>query len=133
MSKNAIKNTLTNRGFARGEFLDERGNSCSIQESSSGVNIWLGCNEIGLKTFVPYGEGWRERSEEDIRAAIKEKFGVSVTDILANTRMHLNQKQARKLIPLLQNFVKTGWLYPPRQRKPKAKAEQPALVIGVND
>jgi len=132
MSENAIKNSPTCRGFSRGEFLDERGNSCSIQESSSGANIWLGCNEIGLKTFVPYGEGWRARSEDDIRAAIKEKFGVNVTDILANTRMHLNQQQARKLIPLLQNFVKTGWLYPPRQRKPKAK-KQPDLVIGLND
>lgn len=132
MSKTAIKNVRTNRGFSRGTFVDDGGMECSIQESSSGVRIWLGCNDIGLKTFVPYGEGWKDRSEDDIRAAIKSHFGVEVTDILANTRMHLNKQQAKKLIPLLQNFVKTGWLYPPKQRKPKAKV-RPALEIGVND
>lgn len=127
-----MKNVPTNRGFARGEFVDEGGVTCSIQESSSGVRIWLGCNDIGLKTFVPDGEGWRDRSEADILAAIKTHFGVEANSVLANTRMHLNRKQARKLIPLLQNFVKTGWLYPPRVRKPKV-TKQPDLVIGVND
>ena len=131
MSKNAIKNTPTCRGFARGEFLDDNAQSCSIQESSAGVRIWLGVNNKDEKfSILPHGPaqgvhgfGWKEKS-------LREMF--PDCDINIPDRMHLTQRQARKLIPLLQNFVKTGWLYPPRERKPKVK-KQPDLVIGFND
>lgn len=70
----------TSRGFARGEFLDLYGDACSIQESSIGNAIWLGCNN-----------GTHSQSE-------------------CLARMHLDRDTAKELIRLLRRFVKTGLL-----------------------
>lgn len=79
----ALEVKPTGRGFLRGEFQDLYGSRCSIQESSLAEEhaIWLGVHEAS--------------------PAYQIKEGI---------RMHLNQKQAAALLPLLEHFVKTGYL-----------------------
>lgn len=79
-----MKVTKTERGFYRADFIDRYGADCSIQESSlAGEDcIWLGMNS-GTHHHV-------------------------TNECLA--RMHLTQKMAKQLIPLLQKFVDTGGL-----------------------
>jgi hypothetical protein len=80
-----IKLSTNCRGFVGGEFKDRYGSDCSIQESSLATEscIWLGCDH------------------ETIDEATGERCGA---------RMHLTQKMAAVLIPLLQHFVDTGEL-----------------------
>ena len=77
---------ITERGFALTGFHDQYGNKCSIQKSSSAMQdcIWLGIDQV-----EPIREG------EEVYY-----FG----------RMHLNQEQVSKLLPLLQHFVEHGEL-----------------------
>lgn len=93
-----MRKTKTARGFGIRKFKDVNGVECSVQESSSGDNIWLGACEIGLAVGYP----WREISDAEIKA----KFGAEV--IQSNRRMHLNIKQVKELIPILQKFVESG-------------------------
>ncbi len=105
-----MKNTPTSRGFSRFEFKDSHGDFCSLQKSSAAEDdyIWLGCNDIGLKTFLPYAPdvSWKEHSEKEIM----EKLRPGSTSVVANTRMHLNRGQVKELLPYLIKFVKTGEL-----------------------
>jgi hypothetical protein len=80
--KNRMKILKTNRKFKVSSFKDYNGQSCSIQESSLATDfaIWLGCDK-----------------------------GMHV-DGQCCARMHLNQTQAKALIPLLNYFVKHGEL-----------------------
>ena len=71
-----------------------------------------------------HGVGWKDLSLKDLYPDC---------DINIPDRMHLTKKQARKLIPLLQNFVKTGWTFPPRVRKPRAKVKPFGVEVGFND
>lgn len=89
-----MKIELTSRGFRRADFKDADGEECSIQESSVATDymLWLGCNK-GLH---------------------------HMGECLA--RMHLTQKQAAALIPLLQNFVDTGLL---PHKRPVQKKRNP--------
>lgn len=93
----------TERGFHIMNFEDANGVGCSLQESSAigeeGL-VWLGCNDIGLKRFVP-NEGWSDVPLEN------SPHGISH---LANTRMHLTQMQVRELLPYLQHFAEFGLL-----------------------
>lgn len=94
----------TERGFERSEFEDANGVECSLQESSAAQDeglIWLGCNEIGLKKFVPH-EGW-----SDVPLVNDRHTGVTY---IANTRMHLTQSQVANLLPALQHFAEHGVL-----------------------
>lgn len=77
-----IKMEKTPRGFRRAEFLDRYEKECSIQESSlaTGTAIWLGCNEGS--------------HHQNTCAA----------------RMHLTKEHVAALIPLLEHFVKKGYL-----------------------
>lgn len=88
MPKKKEKNFVqmkTSRGFSLIEFKDSNGEKCSIQESSSvSPHLWLGQEN---PTVI-------EHDGEKIFLC----------------RMHLNQKQARKLISFLQKFVETGRL-----------------------
>lgn len=93
-----MEKTYTHRGFGRYEFIDDYGAECSLQRSSAGTRIWLGCNDIGLKAGMP----WREISEEELKQAFNCK------ELVSNTRMHLNVEQVKRLIPILQRFVDTG-------------------------
>ena len=81
---------------------DSNDKECSIQKSSSADEdcIWLGCNKIGLKKFDPDNGGW-----SDVQLEHNPPEGVLH---IANTRMHLNQEQVARLLPILQHFVNTG-------------------------
>ena len=93
-----VTKTQTQRGFSLGKFTDAYGEECSIQMSSVGGHIWLGISKLKVNIGYP----WREIGEE----RIKEMFGGQ--EICATTRMHLNRKQVKKLIPMLQRFVDEG-------------------------
>ena len=93
-----MEKTHTQRGFGRYNFVDDYGAECSLQRSSSGTRIWLGCNDIGLRA----GHPWRDVSEEELQTLLKTEHLVS------NSRMHLNIEQVKALIPMLQKFVETG-------------------------
>lgn len=104
-------NKTTSRGFRIDEFEDANGNECSLQISSAAGDegfVWLGCNEIGLKRFVPY-YGWT-----DVILEHNPPYGVLH---VANNRMHLSQSQVRALIPALVHFAETGNL--PEQSAPE--------------
>ena len=96
-----MKNTPSNRGFDRYEFTDGNGVDCSLQKSSVATEdmVWLGCNEIGLKVFIP-GAGWTD--------IVLPNNDLNGPMFIANIRMHLTQEQVAKLIPLLQRFTQTG-------------------------
>ena len=82
-----MKPELTERGFVRIAFEDLYGSQCSLQESSLAEEraIWFGVD-------VPFGEKSSQR---------------------LSTRMHLNQEQAKELMPYLRRFCKTGRLSKP--------------------
>ena len=94
-----IKKSKNGRGFGQIEFEDLYGMKCRIQKSSLATDdaIWFGAQEIGLKEFQA-DEGWKDVKLE---STIGHHF-------VANTAMHLNRKQVKKLIPILQKFVDTG-------------------------
>lgn len=93
-----MEKTLTQRGFGRYDFVDDYGAECSLQRSSAGTRIWLGCNDIGLRVGYP----WRDVSEEELKTLLKAK------ELVSNSRMHLNVEQVKALLPILQKFVETG-------------------------
>ena len=97
-----MKIKKTARGFSYSEFTDHYGVPCSIKKSSLATEdaIWLGCDEIGLKRFVP-GKGCQDVQLE------QDPEGVRHT---ANTQMHLTRKMVRDLLPVLTKFAETGEL-----------------------
>lgn len=99
-----MKTKKTQRGFSYNNFKDNNNNECSVQKSSLATEdcIWLGCDNIGLKKFIPY-KGWEDVNTD----GDKGPGGISY---VANNRMHLNQEQVKQLLPILQNFVDTGEL-----------------------
>lgn len=94
----------TQRGFGKLNFRDRYGVACSVQKSSLATDecIWLGADHIGLKKFTPYGQ---PTSWADVDTETDPATGVMWS---ANTRMHLNRKQVRALLPILQHFADTG-------------------------
>jgi len=72
----------TDRGFARGEFIDRYGEKCSIQKSSlAGEDcIWLGCDH---ETIDEAGQR-------------------------CGARMHLTRALAADIVMHLQRFIETG-------------------------
>lgn len=100
-----MKTEKTNRGFEIIKFKDRNGEACSLQESSLATEhcIWLGSDEINLKTFKR-GEGWTEYPD----GRLLEKFNAE--SVLANTRMHLTRDQVKELLPHLIKFSEEGSL-----------------------
>lgn len=92
----------TSRGFSILRFEDEYGIVCNVQKSSLASKdcIWLGVEDADPKILASktsQGEtGW-------ITYDIPE-------DVMVNTRMHLDRKQAKELAKLLNKFAKTGEL-----------------------
>lgn len=97
----------TPRGFEVQHFLDDYGLDCSIQESSAvEPHIWLGVHN------PPHKYLWSDA----------EKVGMPFTAdrgwcdypiphcVLVESRMHLSQKQAKKLAKKLLYFSKHGVL-----------------------
>jgi len=93
-----MKLKKTNRGFQLAEFKDQHGLECSIQESSLATKacIWLGIDNPYVKVMGQPGEGWID---------FPLPAGVQIS-----SRMHLTQAMAKKLLPHLQKFIKTGYL-----------------------
>lgn len=94
------------RGFPYAEFTDKYGNTCSIQKSSIATEdcIWLGVDDAKPMIMASLANGYGIKTKETtgwVPYPIPEVVSLS-------TRMHLTQKQVRKLLPLLQNFVDTG-------------------------
>lgn len=95
-----MKFKKTGRGFAHYDFTDTYGVKCSLQKSSSAMEdkIWLGVDDADPKIMASKtpegGNGW-------VPYHIPE-------DVMLTTRMHLNQKQVKELLPILQRFVETG-------------------------
>ena len=107
MNKNIVEKqeeenvNKTNRGFSIFNFKDSYGHMCSIQKSSSASEprIWLGLDKI---------DGF---ANVDNRTVNMDNKIVKVTlpeSVVANARMHLNQEQVKKLLPILQEFADTG-------------------------
>lgn len=98
----------TERGFGRVEFVDDYGEKCSIQESSSVTGrIWLGIDHVNpqimksdaikLGLAVPFDEtGW-------MSYPIPEQ-------VLLSSRMHLNRSQVQDLVDKLQQWLDSGSL-----------------------
>lgn len=86
----------TARGFGVHTFKDIFGVECSLQESSLGTvaAIWLGCDEANPRHMV----------DGDVVPVKMPR------EYVADTRMHLTQKQVAALLPHLQRFVDTGVL-----------------------
>lgn len=96
-----MKLKKTARGFALREFVDANGVECRIQKSSSAEEdrIWLGASKLRVQEFVAF----RQPAWEDV------KFEQTMEHhFVGNEAMHLNRKQVKKLLPILQKFVETG-------------------------
>jgi len=97
-----LNNSYTNRGFGLIEFVDRYGDKCSIQKSSLATEdaIWFGIDDASPKIMASKtkegGNGWVPY--------------VIPKDVLFSTRMHLTQEQVKELLPILQEFAKTGEL-----------------------
>lgn len=90
----------TARGFNYVDFKDANGTICNIQESSAVRGeylIWFGAENIGLKHFKAH-EGW---TDVELINTMEEHY-------VANNRTHLTQSQVAELLPILEEFVKTG-------------------------
>lgn len=83
-----IKRGKTVRGFDLIVFEDRYKQKCSIQESSLAEEsaIWFGVDDTGPLVKGPGGE-------------FNEEVGM---------RMHLTVSQVEKLLPILEQFAKTG-------------------------
>lgn len=88
-----VKKTI--RGFNYFKFKDVYNSKCSIQKSSLATDdcIWFGIDDPNPLELIP-GLGWKEYSLPK--------------NVMCTTRMHLNRKQVKRLIPILQKFVETG-------------------------
>jgi hypothetical protein len=95
-----MKRQKTERGFALYEFQDTYGLPCSLQKSSSAEEdrIWFGISDpkpiIMASKTKEGGTGW-------VPFKIPE-------DVCIHTRMHLSIDLVKKLLPILNKFVKTG-------------------------
>lgn len=122
----SIKIGKTNRGFSHGEFVDGRGEKCSIQRSSEigEPAIWLGICEPWVKVFTPHGNpSWKD-------------FQVPVPpggDVLISDRMYLRPKHVKALLPLLHRFANTGELYPRARGSSKRRKKDARGTKKVQD
>lgn len=101
-----LKRSKTGRGFKLIEFSDRYDIKCSLQKSSLATEdaIWLGVHDAAPKILA----------NDASRLGVKTDAVVGWIDyplpkeVTIGTRMHLTQKQVKKLLPILQRFVETG-------------------------
>mgnify|MGYP001367925326 FL=1 len=104
----------TSRGFSRIDFKDDYGNAASLQESSSGVRIWLGVNKPDIKILAPNLRKIKESFIEYINNLERRSEPLGWVDLelpkefTQFSRMHLNTDDVKKLLPYLINFAMTG-------------------------
>lgn len=105
-----LKKNKTERGFKNVSFKDRYDNPCSIQKSSLATEsaIWFGIDDpnplilavdaykLGIPGGTPYPNGW-------VSYPLPK-------EVLVHDRMHLTQKQVKKLLPILKHFAETGEL-----------------------
>lgn len=96
-----MKESKTNRGFKIIEFVDQKGLTCSIQESS----LHYPCVWIGVNDTPPL-----------IMASQAHKHGINTNqttgwveypipeEVLMHNRMHLDKPMLRALIDTLENY-----------------------------
>ena len=107
-----MKVKTTARGFAYYKFVDDNGQKCSLQKSSSALEdkIWLGIDDAKIMEFYPYlretDESWFEIPKEEVEAKLKHRPQNEIH--YKNQRMHLTVNQVKELLPILQRFVETG-------------------------
>jgi len=94
--------------FPHARFNDYYNNECSIQLSSLLVEecIWLGVNNakpIILASLANSNGISKDKTTGWIDYPIS-------SDVKFTTRMHLTREQVKNLLPILENFVKTGEL-----------------------
>ncbi len=100
--------TVTERGFDLVRFTDYYGAQCTLQKSSMYEPdcIWLGLSDADPKILA--------KDAPDLGVVTEETKGWVAyplpEEVLLNTRMHLTQSMAAKLLPFLQHFVETGEL-----------------------
>ena len=106
-----IKKTV--RGFSIIEFKDDNGESCSLQKSSAAFEdkIWLGIDKAKITEFFPMPrkdteEPWVDLDKQYIEEKLKHRPQNEIH--FENQRMHLTQKQVKKLLPHLIAFAETG-------------------------
>lgn len=95
-----MKKEKTERGFNIIEFIDKYGEKCSLQKSSLATEdcIWLGIDNPKLTIFEDENMG------KYVVTEMPKTFSVS-------SRMHLTREQVAELLPYLEEFVKTGYIY----------------------
>ncbi len=99
----------TERGFSFHEFEDRYGAKCSLQKSSLATEdaIWFGVDDPNPKILA----------SQAARFGVKTKQTTGWVEypipkeVLINNRMHLTVEDVKKLLPILQRFVKTGEIY----------------------
>lgn len=102
----------TLRGLNLIKFIDDNGEKCSLQASSSASEdkVWLGIDDAKIREFYPYpreiDDSWVEIPQEEVEAKLKHRPQNKI--YYKNQRMHLTRKQVANLLPHLQKFVKTG-------------------------
>lgn len=109
-----LKTTHTEHGFARVDFTDEYGESCSIQKSSLATEdaIWFGVDKVKPKIL---SRDAAAMGRMDLLDAGPERFNGWVDwpipkDVSLACRMHLTRAQVLELLPILQHFAREGEL-----------------------
>ena len=105
----------TNRGFELNHFTDDYGVDCSIQESSSvEPHIWLGVHHPRI--CIMYKDKDKLVGIDKVQLDDPEcnECGWCTInlpkEVLIESRMHLNRKQAKELAKQLNYFARTGYL-----------------------
>ena len=98
----------TDRGFNVVGFCDTNDEPCSIQKSSVADYdaIWFGANDCKIKHFKPY-----RQPDPWVDIDIDALLGVTPENKcswIGTNRMHLSREQVAEILPVLQEFVKTG-------------------------
>lgn len=106
-----MKVKKTNRGFEIVSFYDRYGVPCSLQQSSlaeytqpGSSAIWFGVDDSQPKVMASQAGSVGVKTDETtgwVPYPVPEA-------VLLSTRMHLDRKQVKKLIPLLQKWLETG-------------------------
>ena len=101
------------RGFEMQHFSDDNGIDCSIQESSAvEAHIWLGVHRP--QVYIAYKDAKAAGLDLEKDYPETNDYGACTIPIpekaFIESRMHLNQKQARELAKKLNYFARTGML-----------------------
>lgn len=101
-----IKTNRTARGFELLEFVDRYGSKCSLQKSSLAEDhaIWLGIDDA--KPMVLHGDA--KHLGIDTEATSGWVPYPIPKEVQLATRMHLTREQVKALLPILQEFVRSG-------------------------